>query len=66
MKTAQEKAIELYNLFQVYYWSDDDGYLPDDKETKKLAINCVNEIIQVEQAVKMEFWKEVKKQIQLL
>ena len=65
MKKPQEKALELYNLFHVYYWSEDEGYLTDDKETKKLATNCVNEIMQVEQAVKMAFWKEVKLQIQL-
>ena len=61
-----EKAKELYQLFHVYYWDDIDGYLTDDEETKKLATNCVNQIMQVEQAVKMNFWNQVKKQIQEL
>jgi hypothetical protein len=32
----------------------------------KISMLTVDEIMKVEQAVKMAFWKEVKKQIQLL
>jgi hypothetical protein len=43
--TERERALELYTKFQVYYWHEIDGYLPDDEKTLKTCINVVNEII---------------------
>ena len=44
--TEKERALELYTKFQVYYWHEVDGYLPDDVATLKTCLNVVREIIE--------------------
>jgi len=67
---SKEKAKELYNKFLVFYWHEVDGYLEDEKETKKLALLCCDELIENPYTFKFlsqkDYWTEVKKEIKKL
>ena len=67
--TVQEKAEKIVNQFRVILMNEDTDCGNEVLCTliaKKSALLTVDEIMKVEQAVKMAFWKQVKKQIQLL
>jgi len=42
--TPKEKALELYDKFQQYLWDEVDGFMPDNKETKKTVHKVIDEI----------------------
>lgn len=56
METELEKALEFHEKFQQYKWDDKDGFLPDHKETKKICINIINEIIDACEYNNVESW----------
>lgn len=61
---AKEKALEFYNKFQQYYWDENNGWMPDDKETKKLCEKIIQEIINILfQHHEIDFWKKVKQEM---
>lgn len=65
-KEAKEKAVELVERFKASIWeqSMDIDYVPLDN-AKQCAIICVDEIMKDNQSwVTMEFWKQVKHEIQ--
>lgn len=73
----KEKAKELYDVFQQYRWDEEDGYMPCDIETKKMANKAVDKIIEelsnwfggeYNEWDKQRFmyWKEVKQEIEKL
>lgn len=39
--TPKEKALEFYDKFQQYYWDENNVWIPDNKETKKLRIKTL-------------------------
>lgn len=56
MMESKEKARELYDKFQCYYWHEKDGFMPDDKETKKVCKAIVDEIISACEYNNVEVW----------
>jgi hypothetical protein len=42
--SAELKAKELYDKFQQYDWHKDDGWMPDNLETKKTVNKVIDEI----------------------
>ena len=38
------KAQEMYDCFHVYQWDEKEGYVTDDKETKKMVNRVIDEI----------------------
>lgn len=67
--TQRERALELYTKFQVYYWHEVDGYLPNNEKTLKTCVNVVDEIIMVVKDIiggdgwECDFWEGVKKEL---
>jgi hypothetical protein len=61
----KQKAIELYDKFIVYDWHPDHGYEESEKETKKHALICVDEIINATPLISIHYnyWVRVKKEI---
>jgi len=69
MITPKQKAVELVDSFKIILMNEDTDCGHEILCTiiaVKSALLTVDEIMKVEQAVKMAFWKEVKKQIQLI
>jgi len=67
--TPKEKAIELYeHYWSVYYADLAEDFTIDyiDNISKKCALICVNEIIDSCRYFYIEFWKEVKQEIEKL
>lgn len=67
--TPKEKAFKLFTDFHQYYWDEDLGWMPDEKESKKMAIKVVDEILNVSKSYAgkdYEFYQEVKKEIEKL
>ena len=64
----KEKAKELYEMFQVYYWHQEDGYMPDDIETKNIIEKVCDELIYSHSQDTTDnqyyFWVEVKQEIE--
>jgi hypothetical protein len=67
--TPKEKAMYLYNKFQLYRWDEIDGFLPDDIETKKFLLKLVDEfnvLIKfriVNKNYTSNYWEDVKNEI---
>ena len=67
--TPKEKAEELYNIFDMIIYSDQDEH----DQCKRCAIRCSEQVINTndlegydEEDSKMEYWQQVKHEISLL
>tara|TARA_R110000772_G_C13045216_1_gene413460 strand:+ start:98 stop:304 length:207 start_codon:yes stop_codon:yes gene_type:complete len=67
--TPKQKAEELYNIFDMIIYSDQDEH----DQCKRCAIRCAEQVINTydlegydEEDSKMEYWQQVKQEISLL
>lgn len=62
--TPKEKAEELYNIFDMIIYSDQDEH----DQCKRCAIRCSEQVINTYnlEDSKMEYWKQVNQEISLL
>lgn len=69
MEGVHDKATEIYNEMQVYDWCDQNGYMPNDEETKKKCNYMLDEIILLygdKDYGEVAWWREVKQAVKHL
>ncbi len=70
--TPKEKAKELFEKFIEFtkHWDELDGYVDDEYRAKRCALIAVNEILKNDTIFlyvhHLDFWKEVKQEIEKL